>query len=52
MPPIKAAATIGVMPPVISTVEARRLIEFSAIITALASGAWRGTPAMSSACNC
>ena len=36
---------------VISTVEARRLIELSAIITALASGAWCGTPAMSSACS-
>ena len=40
-----AALITGVMPPVSSAVEARRLIEDSASMTALATVAPRGTPA-------
>ena len=49
IPPMSPAATMGVMPPVKSTVEARRLIEFNAIMTARARGAPVGTPLSSSA---
>ena len=42
-PPMIAALITGVMPPVSSAVEARRLIEDSASITAFAMSAPRGT---------
>jgi hypothetical protein len=45
MPPMMAALITGVMPPVSSAVDASRLIEDSASITALAIGAPRGTAA-------
>ena len=45
IPPMIAALITGVMPPVSSAVDARRLIEDSASITALATGAPRGTAA-------
>ena len=51
MPPINAADTMGVMPPVSSIVDASRLIEFSAIMIARDSGWRRGTWASSSACS-
>jgi hypothetical protein len=51
MPPISAAATMGVMPPVSNTVEASRLMELSAIMIARASGARGGTWASSKACS-
>ena len=45
MPPMMAALITGVMPPVSSVVEASRLIEDSASMTALAMSAPRRTPA-------
>src|SRR5204862_6907746 len=44
-PPMIAAAIIGVIPPVRSAVDASRLIELSASITALITGAPAGTRA-------
>ena len=44
MPPMMAALMTGVMPPVSSVVDARRFIEDSASMTALATSAPRGTP--------
>ena len=43
MPPMIAALITGVIPPVKSEVDARRLIDESASITALATSAPRGT---------
>jgi hypothetical protein len=51
MPPINAAAVMGVIPPVNSTVEARRFTEFKASMIALARGAPRGTRLNSKACS-
>ena len=45
IPPMMAALITGVMPPVNSAVDASRLIEDSASMTALATGAPRGTAA-------
>lgn len=51
MPPRRAEATTGVMPPVSSTVEARRLSELRASMTARASGVPCGTPLSARACS-
>jgi hypothetical protein len=44
MPPMMAALMTGVMPPVRSVVEARRLIDESASMMAFATSAPRRTP--------